>query len=167
MPHDKRYFPRQIYKIPITYNGPIISHDFVSSIQNYSRTGMCFESEKPLEPGSEVGIKVENYSPGSYGPEAYKFYVVRVKWSGEFDGIIPGCFFAGAEVLRKSSEVFNWLLFQQTHYSCDFCGTLVSAVDVYQTEDAFFCSSCNIRYESIPEGIIKKSLNRFLIGNVI
>ena len=47
---------------------------------NYCRGGMCFISENAIEPGSDIYIMMENYSPDADGAEFYDGYLAEVRW---------------------------------------------------------------------------------------
>jgi hypothetical protein len=47
---------------------------------NYCRAGMCFVSSNALEPGSDIYIMMENFSPDADGAEFYDGYLAEVRW---------------------------------------------------------------------------------------
>jgi len=47
---------------------------------NYGKGGMCFTSDNALEPGSDVYIMMENFSPDAVGAEFYDGYLAEVRW---------------------------------------------------------------------------------------
>jgi len=47
---------------------------------NYGKGGMCFTSDNALEPGSDIYIMMENFSPDAAGAEFYDGYLAEVRW---------------------------------------------------------------------------------------
>ena len=47
---------------------------------NYGKGGMCFISDNALEPGSDIYIMMENFSPDAVGAEFYDGYLAEVRW---------------------------------------------------------------------------------------
>lgn len=163
----RRIFPRLKYEAPIRYAKLTRDHYYESRIYNFSKGGIYFQPDSAIEPESEVGIVMENYSPGIFGPEAYRFYLVRIKWCGEISDTNYTHYGAGAEIMAKSHEVMMGE-FHETHYACDLCGRLMCSADLHKVEDSvFLCSCCHAHFKSIPDGHLKKCIKRFMTGNVI
>jgi hypothetical protein len=53
---------------------------FQARMCNYCKGGMCFISENSLEPGSDIYIMMENYTPDDDGAEFYDGYLAEVRW---------------------------------------------------------------------------------------
>ena len=51
---------------------------------NYCKCGMCFVSGNALEPGSDIYIMMENFSPDADGAEFYDGYLAEVRWCQKF-----------------------------------------------------------------------------------
>ncbi len=47
---------------------------------DYSKDGMCFKTPDGLDPGSDIYIMMENYSPDSIHAELYEGFFAKVKW---------------------------------------------------------------------------------------
>ena len=47
---------------------------------DYSRDGMCFITPDGVDPGSDIYIMMENYSPDTVHAELYEGYFAEVKW---------------------------------------------------------------------------------------
>jgi hypothetical protein len=47
---------------------------------NYCKGGMCFEAHTAIEPGSDIYIMMENFSPDAEGAEFYDGYLAEVRW---------------------------------------------------------------------------------------
>jgi hypothetical protein len=167
MPTYKRIFPRHKYETPIHYTQLTRNDIHESRIYNFCRGGIYFQPESSIAPESDVGIIMDNYSPGTFGPEAYRFYLVTVKWCREISGMDYKCYGVGAVIMSKRHEVVLGKL-QENQYVCDLCGRLMFSSDLHKEKDSLFlCSGCHAHFKSIPEGHLKESIKRFMIGNVI
>jgi hypothetical protein len=110
---------------------------------------------------------MDNYSPGTFGLEGYRFYLVKVKWCKEISGMDYRCYGVGALIMSKRHELVLGKL-QENQYVCDLCGRLMFSADFHQEKDSLFlCSGCHAHFKSIPDGHLKESIKRFMIGNVI
>jgi len=47
---------------------------------NYSKEGMCFKTPEAVDPGSDIYIMMENYSPDALHTELYEGYFAEVRW---------------------------------------------------------------------------------------
>ena len=47
---------------------------------NYCKGGMCFEAIKALEPGSDIYIMMENFTPDDVRADFYDGYLAEVRW---------------------------------------------------------------------------------------
>jgi hypothetical protein len=163
----QRNFPRTHYEAPIQYGRTNADGFLDARMFNFSKGGLYFEPSQPLSPNSDIYIVMRNYSPGTYGPEAYKSYIARIKWCDQIvktEGRIYG---AGVQFLERSHELLGSET-QAVRIACDLCGTLIPSSEVCQTEDTvYLCSSCYKHLTSIPEGKLRETIHRFLLGNVI
>ena len=53
---------------------------FQARMCNYCKGGMCFLSGNALEPGSDIYIMMENFSPDAVDAEFYDGYLAEVRW---------------------------------------------------------------------------------------
>ena len=51
-----------------------------ATICNYSKSGMCFETLDAINPGADIYIMMENFSPDAIGSEIYDGFLAEVKW---------------------------------------------------------------------------------------
>ncbi len=163
----KRVYPRHYYNGPIKYS-QITTDDYIDSrMYNFSKGGIYFEPSAPLKAKSDIGIVMLNYSPGSYGPDSFKFYIARIKWCKEIKNGNDSTFGAGAQFLSRSHEIQSDEI-KAARYTCDLCGRLTPLENIHQTEKAaFLCLDCFKHFKSIPANEIRVVIERFLIGNVI
>ncbi len=53
-------------------------------------------------------------------------------------------------------------------YPCSLCGEIIPYGKIHSVEEfVYLLSHCFNHYKSLPDGMIKKSIKDFLIGNVI
>jgi hypothetical protein len=134
---------------------------------NCSRTGMYFEPQAIVIPDENIHIHMSTYSPSASEPECYRYYLAQAVWCRSIpDDTAPryGC---GARLLKRGRRADG------THaeaicYICDNCGLPTLCQDLRRTEDDLcLCASCEGFLEELPEGRLKRSVNRFLLGNVV
>jgi len=120
-----------------------------------------------LEPDSNVHIVMCNYSPGAFGPEAYKSYLVRVVWCGETARPDAFSFGAGARFIARSHDLLDAQICEPKR-SCDLCGALQNAPQIADIENGpSLCPDCLKHFTAIPNGHVKDCIYRFLSGNVL
>ena len=79
--HDeKRAYARYDHDTPIVYAFQDSDQFNKARLCNYCEGGMCFEARKALEPGSDIYIMMENFSPDADGAEFYDGYLAEVRW---------------------------------------------------------------------------------------
>ena len=161
----KRTFPRIHYEAPIRFAELSSDQYDESRILNFSRGGLYFESGRILKPDSDIGVIMVNYTPGTYGPEAYRFYVSKVKWCKKVYQNGKSIFGVGAQFISKSHEIDKEVISQM--YTCDLCGQIVRSAEIQHTcQSASLCPHCYKHWESLQDGVVKKSIERFLAGNI-
>ena len=163
----RRSSRRHYYNAPIKY-AQIGTNDYADSrMYNYSMKGLYFEHGLPLQTGMDVGIVMLNYTPGSYGPEAYKFYIARIRWCTEVGNGASLIFGTGVEFLSKSHEIHEYGK-RPVRYTCDLCGKLINSVNLHQSKEYVnLCPDCFKHLNSIPNSALRETVERFLMGNVI
>jgi hypothetical protein len=152
---------------PIQY-APSQSDDFRSSrLLNFSEGGMCFQTAQQLGLLEEVSVIVKNYDPGQFGPQGYRSYLTRVCWIQPISALESVRFATGTRIIARSHEVLTQLS-RRDFKNCDLCGLLMT-VQQLKSIDAgvHLCEACHQFYLSIPEGSLRNSLKRLLLGNVV
>lgn len=163
----KRAYSRNAYEAPIMYANYDTENYYHAKMCNSGLGGMYFESERALQPGSDICIKMENHSSDESGPEAFKAYRAKVKWCKKIDKSETSCYGIGIQYLAKSHTVYGGNVHGLT-CSCDLCGEKVPSGEILENEDfVCLCINCFNYLEELPEGNIKESIKQFLIGNVI
>ncbi len=77
---EKREYERYNLETPIVYAFQDTDEFNRARLCNYCKGGMCFEVFDALEPGSDIYIMMENFSPDAVGVEFYDGYLAEVRW---------------------------------------------------------------------------------------
>ena len=80
---NKRSYERYYYEAPVQYAYAGEEKYYDAKMYNYSNGGMYFESAYAVEPGSQVYVKMANYSADASGPESYESYYGEAKWCSQ------------------------------------------------------------------------------------
>lgn len=162
-----RSHPRTAYQAPIQY-ALINSEQFEPArTHDYSAEGFCYELPRKLEPGTEVCIVMQNYTPGNDGPEAFRSYVARIRWINLLSNNGSAHYAAGAQIVARSHEVLSTEA-KLPRMACDLCDRLEPIHRVRQTDAGVsLCRQCLKHFSNIPSEKIRQCVERFLVGNVI
>ena len=163
----KRSYSRNSYEVPIMYANYDTENYYNAKMYNSGLGGMYFESERALQPGSDICIKMATHSFGESEPEAYKAYRAKVRWCKKMDKEDTSRYGIGIQYLAKSHTVYGGNVHGLT-CSCDLCDEKVAPEEILENEDfVYLCINCFNYLEDLPEGKIKERIKEFLIGNVI
>jgi hypothetical protein len=77
---ERRVFERYDNDAPIVYAYHDTDRFFHAVMCNYSDEGMCFKTSKAVDPGSDVYIMMENYSPDTVHADLYEGFFAEVRW---------------------------------------------------------------------------------------
>ncbi len=77
---DKREHERFDLNASIVYAFHDSDLFYQARMCNYCKGGMCFISDNALEPGSDIYIMMENFSPDAVDAEFYDGYLAEVRW---------------------------------------------------------------------------------------
>lgn len=158
----KRIGERSIYEAPIVWADFNTDNFCRGKICNSSNSGMCFETDCTAEAETNIRIKTLHYLPDTAGPEAYRFYEAKVKWCRGMPAAKIPRYGIGVQYLVKSENV------EGPDHPCSLCGDIIPYGNIHCVEEfVYLCSPCFKHYRSLPEGMIKKGVMDFLIGNVI
>jgi len=86
-------YPEQRDDARIRYKSPVKVEDLVSGISlgarmiNYSRTGLCFETNERLHKGAEIFIGIENSPYTSPASRSYECYRAKIIWRRELETV--------------------------------------------------------------------------------
>ena len=163
----KRVYSRNPHEAPIMYTNYDTENYYNAKMYNSSLGGVYFESERALQPESDICIKMVTHSSEESGLEDCKDCRARVKWCEKRNKSGISCYGIGIQYLAKSHTVCGGKV-HGLSCSCDLCGEKVPSEEILESEDlVYLCSSCLNYFEDLPEGKIKESVKEFLIGNII
>ena len=77
---DKREYERYDLDAPIVYAFQDSDQFNHARLCNYCKGGMCFQAGDAIEPGSDIYIMMENFSPDTIDVEFYDGYLAEVRW---------------------------------------------------------------------------------------
>ena len=86
-------YPEQRDDARINYQSPVKVEDLVSGTSlgtrmvNYSRTGLCFETNERLQQGAEIYIGIENSPYTSPASRSYECYRAKIIWRRELETV--------------------------------------------------------------------------------
>ena len=163
----KRFYSRTAHEAPIMYTNYDTENYYHARMYNSSLGGVYFESERALQPESDICIKMVTHPSEEPGPEAIKACRARVKWCQRRNKCGISCYGIGTQYLAEGHTLYG----EKVHglsCSCDLCGEKVPSEEILENEDfVYLCHSCFNYLADLPEGKIKESIKEFLIGNVL
>jgi hypothetical protein len=77
---EKREHERFDLNAPVVYAFHDSDLFYQAQMSNYCKGGMCFISDNAIEPGADIYIMMENFSPDAVGAEFYDGYLAEVRW---------------------------------------------------------------------------------------
>jgi hypothetical protein len=98
---ERRASKRCSHEAPVTCAYFNSDRFYRAKTRNHSREGIYFESNFPLKPGSDIFIRVENYTPNAFVPMVCccggirRVALAEVKWCIEMPGSSQGYYRVG------------------------------------------------------------------------
>ena len=77
---EKREYKRYNLKAPVIYAYQDSDQFSKAQMCNYCEGGMSFEARNAIEPGSDLYIMMEDFSPDAIDAEFYDGYRAEVRW---------------------------------------------------------------------------------------
>jgi hypothetical protein len=77
---ERRAYARVDCQTPVIYAYLDSDDHFDAEAYNCSDGGMYFEAASIIEAGTHLYVRMKNFVPGAYGPEAYEGYRAEVIW---------------------------------------------------------------------------------------
>ncbi len=77
---EKRKYKRYELKTPVIYAYQDSDQFTKAQMCNYCEGGMCLEASNAIEPGSNIYVMMENFSPDTIDAEFYDGYRAEVRW---------------------------------------------------------------------------------------
>jgi hypothetical protein len=141
---QKRAYSRKTYEAPIMYINYDTENYCPAKMYNPSLNGMYFESQRALQPESDICIKSVTHLSEEPEPEVYEGCPcrARVKWCEKFNKRDIPCYGIGIQYLAESHTV-DGAKVHRLSCSCDLCGEKVHSEEILEIEDfVHLCNSC-------------------------
>lgn len=162
-----RSHPREAYCAPIKYAVMNTMNFQATRTCDFSEGGICYETDRKLNPEEDVCIVMDNYTPGHAGPEGYHSYVARVRWTQLLSRNGIERYAAGAQIVARSHKILATETQMPIHI-CDLCNVSIPRHKViYTAAKAQICSQCAKHLDKITSDKVRQCVERFLMGNVI
>jgi hypothetical protein len=152
---------------PIKYAPDAAGGYAAARLCDYSRAGFGIEPIQPIEPGRRFYLLPSHYEPGTYGPEAYRAYQVRIQWCREkgSGGDFP--YRAGAQILSMHHEL-SPSPERRDKKHCDLCGRPTEKGELLpEAGAAELCRHCHAHLTRIRDHRLKENIRHFIAGNVL
>jgi len=100
--NEKREYVRYDLDSPIIYAFQDSDEFKPARLCNYCKGGMCFEAGDALEPGSDIYVMMENFSPDSIDADFWDGYLAEVRWCRKPSSQLAEQFLVGVKYYRTS-----------------------------------------------------------------
>jgi hypothetical protein len=163
----RRDYPRIRHHAAIKYAPENIMAFRTARMHNYSVGGLCFASDQALASRSELSIVMSDYHLDRFGPASFRFYRARVQWIHPMVKTGRDGFAVGAQFIGHGHYLPDYDDDTQLHM-CDLCASLTPNDQINcATADICLCPHCAAQMKHLPEGSVRKCLERFFAGNVV
>ena len=169
----KTYYPqrsheRSVVKIPLQYRIPDSDHLGITQLFNISEGGLYFETYRPMESSLKLEVLRTWLPEGTHTPDAYLGHEARVRWCRELQQHRRQRYGVGIQFLRETRVPSCLLNLEPPPYRCDLCDRKITDEIICRRDlMVFLCPPCFKHLDTMPEGTVKESIIRFLIGNVL
>jgi hypothetical protein len=166
--NTRRMFPRVACETEIRCGACDSGSYHGSQVYNYSQGGLYLESEMPVVRNTKISLILPQDISRSADAEDSRRYIGEVKWVKQLNGKRKAPrFAAGVQFLGRGREIMPQAACQ-LRVACHLCCELTPADQLSRTaHDAQLCPGCTKHLARIPAGRLKKSIERFLCGNVV
>jgi len=147
----QRAFSRNNFSASVMYakteNGQNEFHE--AKMINCSSGGMFFVSDKELNPGDNLHIKLTEVSPDPYWPEASDQYFAEVRWCQENGSNGNRSYAVGVRFIKESCRQCDDKILNNFNSDCGLC------------------QDCHNHINSLSDDNIKNCISNYLLGNVL
>lgn len=165
--NEKRSYARQSVDTPLYYSVPQEDRFGVARLLNISPQGVLFESHQPLEPGQDIQLVLPKLPAYALLQNAYAGYQASIRWHAERSRKRRPSYGIGVQLLGKIEEMERFSILEEP-IECDLCCKPFQTGSILRWREAVrLCTGCSDHLASIPEGVIRSSVLRFLDGNVL
>jgi hypothetical protein len=166
-PTDRRRWPRTTCEMPVMYGLGSKEQFYPATLHNSSIDGMYFVGNNAIDDGDGCQILIEKNSEALSCPPDFKLCYATVKRCALLPTTSHSAFGIGVQLdgwcrSLESAEI------QKILCRCDACEEEVISCDICKIDGPLFlCPNCHRRLQEIPDGPLKESYLRCLLGNVI
>ena len=167
---DQREYPRTAIEAPMQYAvlDELHTNRFhCTRMLNYSAAGLCYEIHQALDTHTEVCVVLDDSVPGQTSDVGCSAYLTLIQWIRPVSTPSRNRFTAGAGIIDRNYNIVT-AYGKELMRTCDLCGAWKSVCQLNcQDQRLQLCDQCDPHYQSIPAGPLLRSLERFLMGNVL
>jgi len=120
-----------------------------AKVINCSSGGMFFVSDKELNPGDNIQIKLTNLASDPYWTESNEEYFAEVRWCQKNGNNGTASYAVGVRFIQES---------------CKQCGNKILN---YYIDEFGLCQDCRNQIDSMSDDNIKNCISNYLLGNVL
>ncbi len=158
----QRTGPREANQTPIAFAVNQDDNYENTRIINASAKGLCIESKRPLAKNTHVYVCVRDQTP-SPSPAAR---VGAIRWCEQIQNNGEPLYAIGVQLEDDPTDSFGF--HHPRRHLCDLCGSAPPEDEPCPYEDGIdVCRKCHQHIQSIPEGLARQSIKRFMLGNYI
>ena len=107
VPSEKRTSERFTHDAPIVYAYHNSDQFFPAIMCNFCKGGMCFQTDTPVHPGSDIYVMMEEFAPDAIGAEIYEGYLAQVRWCQVLPDVDPAQYQIGVKYYRTVIDQFS------------------------------------------------------------
>lgn len=145
----QRAFSRNRYVAPILYSACDKKQFREGVMHNSSVGGMYFESPHPVYPGTGLIIRLVDFIPDPYWPEACDSYLAETRWCSERMGDDHPNYGIGVRFVMST---------------CTQCGTRIRQCC---RDGVDLCPECQEAILTISDNKLKCCLENYFLGNIL
>jgi hypothetical protein len=168
-PPDRRRWFRADCEIPMAYLIGRKETFYAATVLNSSIDGLYFVSDNAMTGGDDCYILIEKSSEALSRPPDLNLCHATVKWCSPFAAAARA-----RRVFGIGIQIDGWCRsldspdIQRIYYHCDGCEEKIVSCRICKTDGPLLlCSKCLQHLQEIPDGPLKQSCLRRLLGNVI
>lgn len=106
--------------LPVSPGGLVEKKLFGATMKNSSADGFCFQTEKKLDPGTDIEVKMINFTRLDLGSHHVETCTARVKWCHQsLDGETQECYDVGVQ--KKQPESLPVMNMKDPHFASVKC----------------------------------------------
>ena len=98
--NEKRKSERHDHEASIVYAYHNSDEFYNAKMCNFSKGGLCFESSLAIEPGADIYVMMEEFTPDAISSEIYDGYLAEVRWCQRLPEADPGLYHVGIRYYR-------------------------------------------------------------------